>query len=79
MDLYSFNLTDASAISAITLTGSQNVTAIVDAADIDGLDNKITVTIILPMLLQQILQQHYKSRVLPVMWMLLLLQLMQLH
>ena len=42
---HSFNLTDASAISAITLTGSQNVTAIVDAADIDGLtSNKITVT-----------------------------------
>ena len=77
---HSFNLTDASAISAITLTGSQNVTAIVDAADIDGFtSNKITVTDNnVLMLLQQILQQHYKFRVSLVMLM-LLLQLMQLH
>ncbi len=41
---HSFNLTDAEGLATVTLTGSQNVTAIMDAADLDALtSNKITV------------------------------------
>ena len=42
---HNFDLTDSEGITTINLTGSQNVTAIVSAADIDALtSNKITVT-----------------------------------